>query len=97
MTQKEKDWLRNIISLTNYMKNSKTWSENISQISVRPGGDLVMIPRQGKETFIFGQPDGIEEKFSKMEKYYTTILPEKGEGYYSTVNLKYNGQIICRK
>jgi len=97
VTDKEKEWLRDIISLTNYIKGSKTWSENISQISVRPDGDLVMIPRQGKETFIFGLPDGFEEKFSKMEKYYTTILPEKGEGFYSTVNLKYNGQIICRK
>lgn len=97
VTEKEKEWLRDIIALTNYMKDSKTWAVNISQISVRPDGDLVMIPRQGKETFIFGLPDGFEEKFSKMGKYYTTILPEKGEGYYSTVNLKYNGQIICRK
>ena len=97
VTEKEKEWLRDIIALTNYMKDSKTWAVNISQISVRPDGDLVMIPRQGKETFIFGLPDGFEEKFSKMEKYYTTILPEKGEGYYSTVNLKFNGQIICRK
>ncbi|MBR1927775.1 MAG: hypothetical protein IJ840_08545 [Bacteroidales bacterium] len=97
VTQKEKEWLRDIISLTNHMKKSRLWSENISQISVRPEGDLVMIPRNGKEVFIFGHPDGFEDKFSKMEKYYTTILPEKGEGYYSTVNLKYNGQIICRK
>ena len=90
-------WLKEIIDLVNFMQESKTWAENISQISVRPDGDLVMVPRQGKELFIFGQPDGFEEKFSKMGKYYTTILPQKGEGYYSTVNLKYNDQIICRK
>ena len=97
ITEKEKGWLKEIIDLVNFMQESKTWAENISQISVRPDGDLVMVPRQGKELFIFGQPDGFEEKFSKMGKYYTTILPQKGEGYYSTVNLKYNDQIICRK
>ena len=97
VSQKEKDWLGNIIALVNFMQESKNWSENISQISVRPDGDLVMVPRQGKELFIFGGPDNYEDKFSRMEKYYTTILPEKGEGYYSTVNLKYNGQIVCRK
>ena len=97
VTEKEKVWLKEIIGLVNFMQESKTWAENISQISVRPDGDLVMVPRQGKELFIFGHPDGFEEKFSKMGKYYTTILPQKGEGYYSTVNLKYNDQIICRK
>ena len=39
----------------------------------------------------------ISRKFSKMGKYYTTIVPEKGEGFYSTVNVKFDGQIVCRK
>ena len=97
VTEEEKKWLGNIISLVNYMKASKTWATNISQITVRGNGVLVMVPRQGKELFIFGQPDGFEDKFAKIGKYYPTILPEKGEGFYSTVNVKYNGQIVCRK
>lgn len=97
VTEAEKVWLERIIGLVNHMQKTKVWAENISQITVRPGGDLVMVPRQGKELFIFGGPDNFEDKFSRMEKYYTTILPEKGEGYYSTVNVKYNGQIVCRK
>lgn len=97
VTEKEKVWLESVIKLVNHMKKTKIWAENISQITVRPGGDLVMVPRQGKELFIFGGPDNFEDKFSRMEKYYTSILPEKGEGYYSTVNVKYNGQIVCRK
>jgi cell division protein FtsQ len=97
VTEKEKEWLSGIIELAAHMKATKTWAENISQISVRANGDLVMVPRQGKEVFIFGPADDFEEKFSKMEKYYTSILPEKGEGFYSTVNVKYKGQIICRK
>ena len=97
LTEKEKLWLGRVIELVNHMKKTRIWAENISQITVRPGGDLVMVPRQGKELFIFGGPDNFEDKFSRMEKYYTSILPEKGEGYYSTVNVKYNGQIVCRK
>lgn len=97
VTDKEKVWLKEIIDLVNFMKDSKTWAENISQITVRPDGDLVMVPRQGGELIIFGGPDGYDEKFSKIGKYYTTILPRKGEGYYSTVNVKYGKQIICRK
>ena len=96
-TDKEKEWLANVISLMNFIRESKTWSDNISQISVRHGGDLVLVPRKGKELFIFGPPVDIEDKFARIGKYYTAIVPEKGEGYYSTVNVKFKGQIVCRK
>lgn len=96
-TEAEKKWLSKVIDLVNYMKDSKIWAENISQITVRDNGDLVMIPRLGKEQFIFGPPTDFEQKFDRLSRYYTTILPEKGNGCYSTVNIKYNGQIVCRK
>lgn len=96
-SEKEKKWIKDMISLVNYMDETGVWAENIVQITVLDNGDLVMIPRKGKEKFLFGSPQDIEDKFSRMEKYYTGILPAKGEGYYSSVNVKYKGQIICRK
>ncbi len=96
-TAREKKWMSEVIALVNFMQSSGVWAENISQITVRDDGDLVMIPREGKERFIFGPPDDFESKFDKISRYYTTILPEKGTGWYSTVNVKYNGQIVCRK
>ena len=96
-SDKENEWLSGAIELANYISSSATWSENISQISVRPNGDLVMVPRQGKEKFIFGKLDDIPGKFWKMEKYYTSIAPAREPGYYSSVNVKYKGQIVCRK
>ena len=96
-TEKEKEWLGRIIEMVNYIQDSKIWSGNISQISSLPNGDLVLVPRQGKEKFIFGQPVNIEDKFSRIGKYYTAIVPDKGEGYYSSVNVKFDGQIVCKK
>jgi len=96
-TDAEKEWLAQVIDLVNFLKGSKQWSENISQITVNGNGDLVMVPRQGKEKFIFGKPVNIESKFERIGKYYSAIVPEKGEGYYSSVSVKCDGQIICRK
>lgn len=96
-TDRERKWLSEVISLVNYMQNSGVWADNISQITVRGNGDLVLIPREGKERFVFGQPDDFEAKFDRIGLYYTTILPAKGNGYYSTVIIKNNGQIVCRK
>ena len=96
-SEKERKWVEDILSMLSYMEESKIWSENIVQISVDRKGDLLMVPRQGKEIFIFGDPGRAAEKFGKMEKYYTHIAPGKEKGYYSTVNVKYRNQIICRK
>ena len=39
----------------------------------------------------------IAGKFDKMEKYYTNIIPVKGENIYKVVDLRFDGQIVCRK
>ena len=92
----QKVWFDKVMKVINYIENSKTWKDRIVQIHVSNGGELTMIPRNGKERFIFGQPERIEEKFSKMEKYYSAIAFRKGQEHYSTVNVEYRGQIVCR-
>lgn len=87
-------WVSRMLNLAKYMSGT-VWEENISQINVLKNGDLVMIPREGREVFIFGEPTDIAEKFDRMEKYYTHILPDNGKGYYGSVSVKYKGQIIC--
>lgn len=94
--EKEKEWLRKVLEVVNYMESSKVWKDKIVQITVTDGGELTLVPRQGKEKFQFGQPDDIAGKFRKMEMYYTHILPEKGSEAYTSVNVEYDGQIVCR-
>lgn len=96
-TDREKEWLAGAIGLARFISASKVWKENISQMTVDKEGDLVLIPRAGGERFIFGGPDNVESKFDRIGRYYTAIVPAKGEDVYKTVNVKYDGQIVCRK
>jgi cell division protein FtsQ len=73
------------------------WENNIEKITVAEDGNLVIKPVQGKEQFIFGPPVRIAEKFSLMDRYYTTVAPSKEAGFYSTVDIRYKGQLVCRK
>ena len=91
------DWAHGIIALTEYIKGSRQWKDRISSVSVNSSGDIELRTTDGRERFIFGMPDDLDSKFGLMGKYYSHILPVKGEGYYKSVNLKYNKQIICRK
>ena len=93
---KERIWLEQMTALVKYMSEHKVWENNIVQIHVEKNGDLVLIPREGKERFLFGKPGDAEGKFEKLECYYTGIVPLKGKDFYRTVDLRYNGQIICK-
>lgn len=92
----EKTWFEQMMNLVNYMEKRDEWRSKIVQIHVEKNGDLILIPRAGNERFIFGKPCGLDEKFMKMAKYYTAILPEKGSGRYKEVDLRFRGQIVCR-
>ena len=96
-TDGEKNWVSGILEMVRFMQHSRTWAESIVQMHVDSRGDLILIPREGKERFIFGYPSEIPAKFARMEEYYRYIKPSKPEGFYSSVNVKYNGQVICRE
>lgn len=93
----EKQWVLDLLSLTNYMDKTKSLKGKISAMEVNASGDLVLTAAEGGEKIIFGSPRDAADKFARLDKYYTHILPAMGEGYYKSVNVKYNGQIICRK
>jgi cell division protein FtsQ len=87
-----KEWMQNALAMLAYMDGG--WADRIVQMHVDENGDLILIPREGDERFIFGEPRDVKAKFSRMEDYYRYIKP--GEKKYKVVNLKYEGQIICK-
>lgn len=93
----EEAWINGVISMTQQLGRNKTWRDGIVQITVRSNGDLVLIPREGQEQFIIGSTDDLAGKLSRIGKYYEYIKPAKDSAYYSTVNVKFKDQIICRK
>ena len=94
--EEEKLWFKRIMDVVNYMESSKIWKGKIVQIHIQSNGELILVPREGKERFLFGQPDSLKEKFGKMEKYYTTIIPVKGSDRYKIVDVRFDKQIVCK-
>lgn len=91
------DWIREMIGLTRMLERSKTWNGRMDGLTVKGDREIIMTLKGRPEQFLLGEPVDLEAKLGRIEKYLTRILPEKGDGYYRTVNVKYNKQIICRK
>lgn len=92
----QKAWLDKILNLVQQLKGTP-WESRIRHIRASANGDLVLLPAEGSERFLFGQPVRIEEKIGLIDKYYNSVVPSKESGYYKTVDLRYRGQIVCRK
>ena len=90
----EKAWLDQIIGMINDIRGT-VWEHNIVKITVSGKKNLVLEPRTGKEKFIFGEPVRVEEKLSLMKAYYESVVPVNPD--YRTVDLRYRGQLVCRK
>ena len=93
-----REWLGSLINLTETIRNNPYWSREIEQIWVEDNGDIVLYTNSCNERFVFGSLDNVDDKLKKMAGYYRTIRPQaaaKGR-HYSSVNLKYKDQIICK-
>ena len=87
------EWLTEAIALVYELSNSEKWKSRINRYSVDENNDLLL--HSDKEKIIFGDLKNKERKLAYLDKYYSEIRPLDKE--YKVVNLKYKGQIICRK
>ena len=94
-TEKERQWVLSVLDLVRYLGERKEWNDLVGQITVRKDGNLVLIPREGTERFVFGTPTDIDAKFARIRKYYESVAPSR-EKPYKSVDVRFDGQIICK-
>lgn len=73
------------------------WNNQIQQIMVKADGKAELVPRVGEHIIMLGKPVNVEKKLDKMRIFYTEGLNKVGWNKYSTINLEYDNQIICKK
>ena len=95
-TDAEKQWVSSVLDLVRWLGARKEWNDLVGQITVSKDGNLVLIPREGQERFVFGSPTGIDAKFGRIRKYYESVAPVEDKNY-RTVDVRFDNQIICRK
>ena len=89
------EWLSQTIGLVWKISGSNVWSKRIEGYAVDSNGDFVLLGESLR--IIYGDFKESARKFAAMERYYSEIAPLRADQPYHTVNVKYKGQIICRK
>lgn len=86
---------KQLMELLKYINRDKFWKAQIAQLDINRQFDVTMFPQVSKQTVMFGVPENIEEKFTKLKVFYKEILPASGWNKYEKVNLKYLNQIVA--
>ncbi|MCQ2148851.1 MAG: hypothetical protein MJY45_00620 [Bacteroidales bacterium] len=96
---REMRWVKDLIVMSSFISSDKRWKELGKDIRVEGNGDVVIKFKDVEEKVILGYPENVISKMKRLAVYMDVIKPAKAGdgGRYGTVNLKYKGQIVCRK
>jgi cell division protein FtsQ len=92
---RKKHTLKDLFILTQFILKDEFFSTMIEQVYVTNSGDFVFVPMIGDQKIIFGKLDRMEEKFRNLRAFYDRAIPVNGWRKYSTINLKFKGQVVC--
>ena len=90
--------LDDIFRMSEYISQDTLLSSLIQQMEVDEKKEFVLYPSVGDHKIVFGKCDDLQRKFSKLKIFYTEGLNSvDGWNKYSTINLKYKGQVVCTR
>jgi len=90
-----------LAELGSFIVNNEFWNNQIEQICVGTNTEkeyvIDLIPRVGDHIIHLGHATGFEQKLHRLMVFYEKAIPEVGWNKYKTIDLEYDGQIICKK
>lgn len=89
--------LAQMVNISNYISKDPFWNAQIAQINIISGNQFELIPVVGNALIEFGTGDRIEDKLNKLLIFYRKGLNNVGWGYYDTLDLRYQGQVIATR
>lgn len=88
---------RKLAGLAAYLHDEEFWDNQIEQIHVTDTNRIALFPRVGAHTIILGNTDNVADKMSRLELFYKKGLTKAGWNKYETIDLSFDGQVVCTK
>ena len=94
---KRKSTLKDLFNLTQTLMADEFLASFIQQVHVNNAGDFILVPLIGDQKIVLGSTRKLEDKLRRLKIFYQEGMPYEGWRKYETINLKYNGQVVCKK
>lgn len=88
---------KDVLELVLQIREDELMNALIEQLHFVAQGEIVLVPKVGNTHILFGKPERIVEKFENLKVFYSEVVAETGWYKYSTIDLRFRDQIICKK
>ena len=88
---------KHLIPLAQFIYDNDFWRQQIEQIHVADENHIELYPRVGNHTILLGDASNVADKLDRLFLFYRKGLPTVGWNKYKTINLTFDGQIVCTK
>ena len=95
--ERTRSLLKDVFELAEIIHQDAFLQALIEQVYVNNRGELVLAPKVGSQTIQFGRFVDAEEKLKRLKIFYREGLPYSGWDQYRAFDLRYEGQVVCRK
>lgn len=89
--------VKDLFKVASFISQDSLWNEQIVQMYVNDKKEIELVPRVGNHKIILGDALDFKDKFRRLLVFYKKAIPNVGWDTYSSINLKFNGQIVCEK
>ncbi|HET9746285.1 MAG TPA: hypothetical protein VFP97_11270 [Chitinophagaceae bacterium] len=86
--------LSDVKNLATHIKNDRFWMSQISQVDITQDRDFELSPVVGDHLIKLGDAKDLDQKFNRLMIFYKQVLAQKGFDSYSTIDVRYNGQVV---
>lgn len=87
-------WVARAAAMADWMNRHECW--NVKSMNCDSKGCISIKIGDMKELFLLGEPVMIKEKFDRVEYYIYNIAPAVQNKDYRSVDVRYDGQIVCK-
>lgn len=94
---KKKHRVKDLFELATYIKGDNFLDALIDQIYVREDGEMILVPKMGRQDILIGSLDNLDAKVQNLKAFYQYITPYEGWQKYHAIDLRFKGQVVCQK
>lgn len=69
----------------------------IEQIHIQDYANVYLIPKIGNQKILLGDMNDLTRKMEYLNIFYKEGLPRKGFRTYSLIDLRFDGQVVCKR
>jgi cell division protein FtsQ len=95
--EKRKNSLKDLYHITQTLLADDFLKSFIQQIHVTNTNEFILVPLIGDQKIILGSARKLEDKLNRLKIFYQQGMPYEGWTKYETINLKYTGQVVCKR